>query len=416
MPYLKTPLSEPVDGLLADIAIRIQLSATDYRKAEERYETLSNWIDRPDNPLAGLVQLVYPQGSMAIGSTIASRLTTDEFDVDFIAQLDLLIGTSPKIVLDLLYESIRGEPGSRYYDMAERRTRCVTVDYADKMHADVTPMIRLPNTWERESHLFHNKPEDPQESDQTLVANPFGLAEWFKEKTPADEEFAKLFEKRASDYELLMADSEDLPDQEPVHRKSKAVITLQLMKRWRNLKYDKREGRRPPSVMMSKLIADAANNTDTLSEELLHQAKAMQAELNRWHRAGQLIRVANPVCPADVLTDRWPGSPDEQDIFIRDLDDLVVKVERLLAGCSLSDMQRIMADLFGEAPTGDAFEAYNQQVGTAIRDGKSQHTRDGGRLILPASGIVTGVKSPAAQPTPKNTFYGTERQEKQRRC
>ena len=33
---------------------------------------------------------------MAIGSTIASRLTTDEFDVDFIAQLDFPIGTPPK--------------------------------------------------------------------------------------------------------------------------------------------------------------------------------------------------------------------------------------------------------------------------------------------------------------------------------
>ena len=416
MNYRRSPLSEPVDELLADIAIRIQLSATDYRKAEERYKTLSDWIDRPNNPLAGLVQLVYSQGSMAIGATIASRLTTDEFDVDFIAQLALPIGTSPKIVLDLIFESIRGEPGSRYYDMAERRSRCVTVDYADKRHADITPMSRLLNPRERESHLFHSKPEDPQEQDLTLVANPFGFAEWFKENTPADEEFAKLFEKRASDYELLMADSEDLPDQESAHRKSKAVIVLQLLKRWRNIKYDKREGRRPPSVMMSKLIADAANSTNMLSEELLHQAKAMQDELNRWHRAGQLICVANPVCLADVLTDRWPGSLDEQAIFIRDLDDLVIKVERLLAGCSLRDMQLIMTDLFGEAPTGDTFEAYNQQAGTAIRDGKSRHMRDGGRLVLPASGVVTGVKSPAAQATPKNTFFGAERRENQWRC
>ena len=64
--------------LLADVAIRIQLSRTDYRKAEERYETLGNWIDRRGSPLEGRVQLVYAQGSMAIGATIASRLTTDE--------------------------------------------------------------------------------------------------------------------------------------------------------------------------------------------------------------------------------------------------------------------------------------------------------------------------------------------------
>ncbi len=101
------PLSEPVDVLLADVAIRIQLSRTDYRKAEERYATLGEWIDRKGSPLAGRVQLVYPQGSMATGTTIASRLTTDEHDVDFIAQLGLPHGTAPGTVLDLLMEHPR---------------------------------------------------------------------------------------------------------------------------------------------------------------------------------------------------------------------------------------------------------------------------------------------------------------------
>lgn len=416
---LRPPLSEPVDLLLADIAIRVQLSSTAYRKAEERYETLGNWIDRQDSPLTGRVQLVYPQGSMSIGATIAACLTTDEHDLDFIAQLDLPVGTPPKTVLDLLFSSIRGKPGSLYYDMTERRNRCVTIHYADKMHADITPMIRLAGRPERESHLFHNKPEAPDQPDETLVANPFGFAEWFKAVTPVDHEFATVFEKRAGEYERLMlaakADSEDMPNQEPVYRKSKAVIALQLMKRWRNVQYDSRAERRPPSVMMSKLIADAANSTETLSEELLHQARAMRAELGRWHRAGMLIHVANPVCEQDVLTDRWPESIHDQALFITDLDKLIVKVERLMAGCSLDEMRAIMTDLFGEAPTGEAFKVFNRQVGTAIGSGRSQHARDGGRLNLAASGIVPGVAAPAAaKPTPKNTFYGSEGVKKKR--
>lgn len=411
---LRQPLSEPVDVLLADVAIRIQLSRTDYRKAEERYETLGNWIDRRGSSLEGLVQLVYAQGSMAIGATTASHLTTDEHDVDFIAQLALPHGTPPQTVLDLLCESIRGEPGSVYHDIAERRNRCVTVHYADKMHADITPMIRLPGRPERESHLFHSKPEDPAEPELTLVANPYGFAEWFKTVTPVDHEFAAVFEKRAGEYERLVlaekAESDDLPDQEPVHRKSKAVIVHQLMKRWRNVRFDKRKTRRPPSVMMAKLTADAANSTETLSDELLHQARAMLDELNRWHRAGLLIQVVNPVCAEDVLTDRWPGSLHEQAAFISDLDDLVAKVERLISGCTLAEMQAIMADLFGEAPTGGAFKAFNKQVGTAVSGGYSQHTPDNGRLNLPASGIVAGVAAPSVvRPTPKSTFYGMER-------
>lgn len=416
---LRPPLSEPVDVLLADVAIRIQLSRTDYRKAEERYVTLGEWIDRKGSPLAGRVQLVYPQGSMATGSTIASRLSTDEHDVDFIAQLGLPHGTAPKTVLDLLHESIRGERGSLYYDMAERRNRCVTVHYADKMHADITPMIRLPGRPEREGNLFHSKPEAPAEPDLTLVANAYGFAEWFNAVTPVDHEFAEIFEKRAGEYERLVlmakADTEDMPDQEPAYRKSKAVIVLQLMKRWRNVRFDNRKTRRPPSVMMARLIADAANSTDTLSEELLHQARAMRDEIGRWHSAGLLIHVVNPVCAADVLTDRWPGSLHEQAAFIADLDDLIAKVERLVAGCSLEEMRAIMADLFGEAPTGEAFKAFNRRAGAAIQGGHSRYTPGSGRLSLPASGLVTGVAAPSvARPAPKNTFFGTERGKRKR--
>ena len=85
----RPPLSEPVDLLLADVAIRIQLNRTDYAKAEQRYHTLGDHIDRKGSPLEGQVQLVYPHGSMAVGATIASKTTTDEHDVDFIAQLAL---------------------------------------------------------------------------------------------------------------------------------------------------------------------------------------------------------------------------------------------------------------------------------------------------------------------------------------
>ncbi len=50
--------------------------------------------------------------------------------------------------------------------------------------------------------------------------------------------------------------------------------------------------------MMARLIADAANSTQTLSEELLHQARAMRDEIGRWHRAGLLIHVVTLCAPA----------------------------------------------------------------------------------------------------------------------
>ena len=48
---------------------------------------------------------------MSIGAAIASRLTTDEKDVDFVAQLSIDPDLHSRIVLNTLFESIRGELG-----------------------------------------------------------------------------------------------------------------------------------------------------------------------------------------------------------------------------------------------------------------------------------------------------------------
>ena len=403
-------LSDPVDVLLADVAIRVQLSRTDYDKAVSRYQAINAWIERAGSPLKDLVELFYAQGSMAIGATTASRLRTDEFDIDVVAQLDLPVGVPPRVPLDLLYESIRGEPGSRYYRMTKRRTRCVTVDYSDDMHLDVTPVLRMAGSPERQSWIFHHRPEAPWEPSFHLIANPYGFAEWFKANTPPDDAFANVFEARAAAYRPVVAkaDSEPVPQQEPPFRKSKAVIVLQLLKRWRNVQYDSRQGRRPPSIMVAKLVADAANHTGRLSEELLLQAQHMRRVFREAHNQGERVHIVNPVCTEDVLTDRWPESLQEQTLFLSDLENLVQKVERLVAGCDLREMRETMASLFGEAPARDAIRAFNERMGEGIRDGHSRHELHRGRLaILPST--AAGMAPSTTKPTPKQTFYGTER-------
>lgn len=407
-----SPLSEPVDLLLADVAIRVQLTNTDYNKAVERYHSVADWLDRPESLLQGRVNRLYAQGSIAIGATIASKMRTDEFDIDVIADLALPIGTAPQHVLDLLYGSIRGERGSRYYSMAERRTRCVTIHYADDMHLDVTPAILLPVPEPRTSHIFHSKPEEHDEPDRTLMANPYGFAEWYKASTPLDHDFVALFEKRAGDWERLVkaAETETVPAQQPPYRKSKATIALQLIKRWRNVRYDRRAGRRPPSIVLARLIADAANHTDTLSEELHLQAAQLLENFSEWHRAGLCIQVVNPRCAQDVFTDRWPSSLAEQEVFIHDLGDLVAKLAILRGECPLDRIQEIMKDLFGEAPTLAAFKAFTKRTGHQISTGQSYHQPRTGRLDLAATGLLgaTVAPSPATVRTRPHTFFGAD--------
>jgi hypothetical protein len=410
----KPPIADVVDVLLADVAVRIQLSPTNYTLAVERYGSVNQWIEREGSPLQNLVQIFYPQGSMSIGATIASKLETDEFDIDLIAQLDLPRWTAPGEVLDLLYETIRGEKGSRYYSMTIRCTRCVQVRYADDMHLDVTPMVRLDELPERCGFIFHAKENGPHPDDRPVVANPYGFGKWFSEKTPPELNFALAYAEHEAAYErelfLAEAQTEPVPNQTPAHRKSKAVIALQLLKRWRNIRYDQRQGRRPASVLLAKLIADSANRTVTLSEELLFQARQLLAFFGAAEQQRQIVEVRNPACESDVFTDRWPESLHQQNVFVTDLKDLVIKLERLMAGCNLATIREILADLFGERPAREAVTSFNRSTGRAIASGTSFHNPAVGRFDLAASAAIPVTASAAAsdvtRATPKHTYFG----------
>ncbi|MDI3469903.1 MAG: hypothetical protein OJF62_001966 [Pseudolabrys sp.] len=315
-----------LDVMLTDIAVRIQLTPTDYQRAVEHYEAINEWIERDDSPLSGCVELFYPQGGFLIGATVARHATDSEFDIDIMAQIEWPANIDPEIALATLQEAIRGEPGSRYYKKTERKTRCSTVHY-DGMHLDVTPAVRLIGREERTSYIFHSKPSDPKEPKQRLFANPYGFGHWFLAKTPAEEIFGLYFEKASLDYErmrleaLAKADADPVPPQMPAYRKSRALICLQLIKRWRNLTYDRRHSRLriPPSVLLAYYVASNANQTRTLTDELIHQVECIISVLEAAERSGRVVYEVNPVCPEDELTDRWPSGLAEQRVFLEEL-------------------------------------------------------------------------------------------------
>jgi hypothetical protein len=345
---------------------------------------------------------------MAINATIASRARNDDFDIDIIAELELPPNSDPQLVLDCLYHAIRGEPGSRYYDMTKRQTRCVTVEYAD-MHLDVTPMVRRTQTPERESFVFHHKPETQHIPGSRHVANPWGLADWFKLQTPADQIVATMFLERMALDARTRADAvaDPVPDQAPVQSKAKALIALQLIKRFRNLRYDRRRNcRQPPSVAFVRLIGERANNgTTRLLHEVIYQAQYMLDVLKQNRALGRLVHLTNPRCQQDVLTDRWPENLDAQDLFIGDLEYFVSRLAGL-DNADLEEAREILADLFGEAASTEVVEKFIESNTRAIREGRSAHIAGAGRFAAPAIATAAASSPSRAQPTKPHRFFG----------
>ena len=396
------------DILLADVAIRIQLSKTDHDKAVVRFDTMKDWIDREGSSLRGMVSLLYAQGSMAVGSTVARVSDDDEYDIDVMVDLAIRRDANPQVVLDTLHDAIRGEPGSRYWGKTVRHTRCVCVSYEDGMHIDLTPAVRLVGLPDRTSVIFHSKPEDPVVPDNHLWANPWGLADWFNSQTRVEADFAKFFEERADDFYArriqARAPAEDVPDRKPAHAKSRALIALQLIKRWRNVLFDRRDRaklRRPPSVLLTKLVGDNANRTKTLAEELEHQAAYMLTRFEYEVSQNRKIVEVNPQCPRDVLTDRWPESMFDQKLLIDDLKDFIAKIRRLRSGTlDLAQMTVILEGLFGQRPVRKAVDDYIASMAPS-RTGRV--VTSNGRVLASAAGVVTPSSVSAI---PAHKFFG----------
>jgi hypothetical protein len=405
---LDAPLGEI---LLAETAIRIELPPSKHNLACDRYEAVRNYIERDDSPLCGHVGYFYPQGSMAIRATIQSRKRGDNFDIDIVAELMVANELPPAQVLDLLYKAINGAPGSRYYGMVERQTRCVTVYYEDGMHLDITPSQLLNAQDPRRSCIFHAKPEEPSSLHKRLLMNSWAFCEHFNECTPADIDFAKAYGQRVRTRDGFMAQDEAEVKEVPGHStaeggKSATVVALQLMKCNRNILYAGRKDlRMPPSVVLAKIAAETSMPGSSISQALYTLSGAVLAALEAAEGRGALIDVQNPKCPGERFTDRWPENRAAQRLYIDDLKLFRRQLTALMSEEFTLDQKRdLLAKMFGEGPAVAVVKDYAERLGQSVRSGNRTIGSTG--RIIPAAAASAAITAPAAAQPRGHTFYG----------
>ena len=402
------PFEDPVDRFLAEIALSLQLPPSLHAKAGERYEAVRQKLEQHPN-FQGMIEHFYPQGSMSIDATISTKGTDDEYDLDIVAQLGgRFKEMEPLQILTELEAGLKDYPVQKVL----RQTRCVTLKYADKMHLDITPTLRLDNSPERESVIAHAKGPQRQAKDTFVDMNAYAFAEWYKQRTPMEQRFAKAFHGRwmALD-EAYRAEAEvdDVPEQTNFIVKNTATLALQLLKRFRNIRYaDYEGGRTPPSVVLSFYAGMAAQPNTPLATMLTRIANFLVRDIRQASLWGKPLHVANPQCQNDVLTDRWPEAIEQQNEFATHLEDLVKGLEvvrsKTLNPAAISDWMR---GNFGEQVVSKAADRIAKKMGMTVKSAEQQYTRKG-RVLLPAScgGLVSAVNSSA--PASAHTFYGVK--------
>jgi len=367
---LPTQSSTWLDDILIRICVLLQLTRTQHEEAEQHYLSVAEWLGAPASPITALRPEIYPQGSLRIGTTVRPWWR-EEYDLDLVLWLALYHNANPIEVLNLVERRLRDH--GTYAPMVERKNRCIRLNFAKQFHLDILPArpdLRFGGT--------HVLVPDRAAADWK-ESNPKGYAGWFESRGELQAEEAKR------------AAVEPLPPPEGAEDKNTLQLSVQLLKRGRDIRFASTPDLAPISIVLTTLAG-----TNYAGE--LHPLQALHAIVQRIigsiPSAGRLV-VCNPANPHEDLSERW----DENQEAYRSFVSWMIELESELAALqhlAMPDASKRLEKLFGEvAPR--AIRAQAETVEKARGSSQLGVTRTGAITTAVSSGVVS-VK--------RNTFYG----------
>lgn len=117
----------------------VNLRPARLQQLNDRVTAVENFLAKVDHPVGENFLGLIPQGSFAQRTIINPVGDRDEFDADVLLDMNEVDGWDADDYVDELYKALR--TSGTYRDMVNRRSRCVTVDYANAFHIDVVPYL-----------------------------------------------------------------------------------------------------------------------------------------------------------------------------------------------------------------------------------------------------------------------------------
>jgi hypothetical protein len=367
-----------LNDLLQRICVNLQLTPTLHQEAESRYQAIGEWLTSSDGLLSELAPAVYPQGSLAIGTTVRPR-GKEEYDLDLVCQVQPhpAFAHEPTKLLDLVEERLREH--STYEPMVERKTRCIRVIYANEFHLDI-----LPGCPDQERGGTCLRVPD-RKVMQWMPSNPKGYVKWFEGKCV--QSMVKLAE-----------DVEPLAPLEVADKKATLKQIVQLLKRWRDIDFQSRSNAAPASIVLTTLAGHSYNG-----EVGLHRAFSVVLDrIASGLPSDKPLQVRNPTNDEEILSEQWEANEASYHTFRDSILTLTEDWHALVQSRGIHSIAEHLQDLFGEQLTDRVIKEHSDEVARLRKEGKLGASKK--------SGLLTASTSSAAKEKPmkKNTFYGTE--------
>lgn len=377
--------------LLEHLSDSLDIPATRYKEAEERYKAVGTWLGQEDSPIASYKPEIYPQGSFKLGTVVKPVSQTDEYDIDIVCQLELSKHDISQRELKRIVGN-RLKANEHYARMLDKEgRRCWTLNYAEsaRFHMDILPSVPDEYGWLIPQGVPHALAQhaicitDTEDPDW-LSSNPRGYAEWFKDRMKTI-----LLEGKRIFAAKNRVEIENVPD---YRVKTPLQRAVQILKRHRNIMFERDPNNKPVSIIITTLASHAYNNQADLYETLTSVIDGMPKYIER---NDGVLWVPNPVSPKENFADKWQEHPERATKFTNWLHQVRKDIEAALQKRGTSLVADSMKAAFGEKAVNESVErlghAYTAQ-------------REAGTLKMMAGTGILG--SAGTTPVKKHTFYG----------
>jgi len=363
----------------------LDISRGERESVVARYALLGTTLDSywQDSTLRNLV---YPQGSFALGTVTRSIHRNDEVDIDLVVVRGLSKHSTTQAELKRdtglgLGEFVRHpDAGDPFLSESDR---CWTLEYSG-MHIDVLPAIPDGKTETgieiTDQNVVHWQPSDPK-----------GYAKWFHDI--AHPEWAE----RQRRLKMSGVDVAEVPDW---RQKTSLQLSVQALKRHRDIYFADRLHRRPTSIVITTLAALAYERASVSlgGEELYEAIRAIADGLAEGvDRVNGIWVIENPAMPGENFADGWVGERWRAN----DLLEWISAVQQDISGIPVGSGSDVTLDRIGAAFGRNVKMASARAIAEPI-----VVARRSGQLRSAAGSAMLGATSLGARPVLPNTFHG----------
>jgi len=389
--------------MLEYLAESLDISESHFKEAEERYQAVGKWLERDGSIIEKYNPAIYTQGSFRLGTVIKPITDEEKYDIDLVCELNLTKKqVSQKQLKDLVGVEIQSYArANNMKNPAKEARRCWTLKYADgtQFHMDILPCIPesdafklMLQSWgipgSMSDHAIaitdNTLPNYGYLDEDWLRSNPKGYAEWFKERMEIQFEVRRMILA-----ESISAKAEDVPDYKVKTTLQRAV---QILKRHRDIMFEKDPDDKPISMIITTLAAHAYNNEADLYDSLDSIIKCMPNYILTQNGSPW---IPNPVNPDENFADKWEENPKKELNFRKWLVQVEVDLISALNKMGIHKVADRLKPAFGDRAVNEAMK----RMGDDFRS-----KRESDLLKMSAGTGILGETG--STPVKKHTFYG----------